>query len=77
MENEEKKGKTTGAKNLSKWTMCFASVWIAVLTVMKGLKLIDLSITDIVASAGFMCVVWSPAYTSIFMDKIKDIKLCS
>lgn len=72
-ENADKK--TTGAKNLSKWTMLFASLWIAVLTVLKGIKVVDLNINEIVVSGGFMCIVWSPTYLSIFMDKIKEIKL--
>lgn len=75
LEETEVKKSNTGAKNLSKWTMLFASLWIAVLTVLKGIKFIDLSINEIVVSGGFMCVVWSPTYLSIFLDKIKEIKL--
>ena len=74
-ETEVTEKNTTGAKNLSKWTMFFASLWIAILTVLKGMKIIDLSINEIIISGGFMCIMWSPTYLSIFLDKIKEIKL--
>lgn len=74
MENEEvKEKKTIGAKVLSKLSMVFSSVWIAVLTILVGMKIIDLSINDIVISGVAITGVWTPTFISIITDKLKGI----
>jgi len=72
---DEKEKNTTGAKNLSKFAMAFSGLWIAILTVCKGIGFIDLSMNDICLSGVVIVAVWTPTYFSIILDKIKDIKL--
>lgn len=61
-----------GAKILSKAAMIFSSVWIAVLTILKGLGKIDLDIGTIIGSGVAITAVWTPTFVSIVTDKIKD-----
>ena len=80
MESEEivedkEKVKVTGAKSLSKWTMFFAGIWVAVLTILKSLHILDISEKDIILSGISICSIWTPAYFSIWLDKIKEIRL--
>ena len=63
--------KGIGAKILSKVAMIFSSAWIAVLTLMKGFKKIDLDIDDIIYSGVAITAVWTPTFISIITDKIK------
>lgn len=72
---EEKEKNPTGAKNLSKFAMAFSGLWIAGLTIFKGLGAIDLTMNDICLSGIVIVGVWTPTYFSIILDKIKDIKL--
>lgn len=72
---DETQKKPFGAKNISKYSMIFAGVWIAVLTILKGAGKIGLSMSDIIYSGIAIAAVWTPTYFSIFLDKIKDIKL--
>lgn len=65
----------TGAKFLSKIAMVFAGLWFAVMTILKGLHIIDLEITEIITSGVAVVVVWTPTYLSVYLDKLKDIKL--
>lgn len=62
------------AKSVSKATMLLASVWIAVLTLMKGLGKIDLSVRDIVVAALVIVSLWCPTYVSVYLDKWKELK---
>lgn len=62
------------AKNMSKAAMAFSSIWIAVLTILKGLKIIDLDIWEVSISGLAICAPWSPTYVSTWLDKIKDIR---
>ena len=71
----QKTSKKLGAKLLSKIAMIFAGIWIASLTIIKGFGKIELSITDIIYSGVAIAAVWTPTYFSIFLDKVKDIKL--
>lgn len=59
-----------GAKILSKSTMIFSSVWIAVLTLLKGYGKINLTISEIVVSGVVITAVWTPTFVSIITDKI-------
>lgn len=61
-----------GAKLLSKSAMIVSSVWIAVLTIMKGYGKINLSIEEIIISGAAITAVWTPTFISIITDKIKE-----
>lgn len=64
--------KGLGAKILSKGAMIFSSVWIAALTILKGLDKINLTINEIVISGVVITAVWTPTFISIITDKIKE-----
>lgn len=64
--------KKIGAKVLSKIAMIFSSIWIAVLTILKGLDKINLTISEIVVSGVVITAVWTPTFISIITDKIKE-----
>lgn len=55
-------------------SMIIAGVWIAVLTILKGLSIMKLDMGDIIGSGISIAAVFSPVYFSIFLDKIKDIR---
>lgn len=61
-----------GAKLLSKGAMIVSSLWIAVLTLMKGYGKINLSIEEIIISGAAITAVWTPTFISIITDKIKE-----
>lgn len=61
-----------GAKILSKAAMVFSSVWIASLTILKGLGKIDLDIATIIGSGVAITAVWTPTFVSIVTDKISQ-----
>ena len=52
--------------------MIFSSVWIAALTILKGLDKINLTINEIVISGVVITAVWTPTFISIITDKIKE-----
>lgn len=60
------------AKILSKGAMIFSSLWIAVLTILKGLDKINLTINEIIVSGVVITAVWTPTFISIIADKIKE-----
>ena len=64
--------KKIGAKVLSKGAMIFSSLLIAVLTILKGLDKINLTINEIVISGVVITAVWTPTFISIITDKIKE-----
>ena len=64
--------KNIGAKILSKGAMIFSSLWIAILTIFKGMGKISLSINEIVVSGVMITAVWIPTFVSIIIDKIKN-----
>lgn len=64
--------KKIGAKVLSKGAMIFSSLWIATLTILKGLDKINLTINEIVISGVVITAVWTPTFISIITDKIKE-----
>jgi hypothetical protein len=63
-----------GAKNCSKVAMIFSSLWIGTLTILKGLKVIDLEMDAIISSGVAITAVWTPTFISIITDKIKGAK---
>lgn len=74
---EEKKPvtkKKLGAKQLSKLAMIFSAIWIAVLTIFKGLGVIKLEINDIIYSGLAITAVWCPTFVSVYFDKIKIMR---
>lgn len=64
--------KSIGAKVLSKGAMIFSSLWIAVLTLLKGFGKINLDIDSIIYSGVAITAVWTPTFISIITDKIKE-----
>ena len=62
------------AKGCSKGAMLFSSAWVAILTILRGLRIVELEITDIIYSGIAIVAVWSPTYLSIWLDKIKAIR---
>jgi hypothetical protein len=68
-------GKKTGAKQYSLFAQIFSGLWIAVHTILKGLGITHLEMSDIVYSGIAIAAIFMPVYFSIFLDKIKDIKL--
>jgi hypothetical protein len=72
LENQEKK---IGAKQYSLFAQIFSGLWIAVHTVLKGMGIVKLEMTDIVYSGVAIAAIFMPVYFSIFLDKVKDIRL--
>jgi hypothetical protein len=74
-EKELQEVKKIGAKQYSLFAQIFSGLWIAVLTILKGLKIINLELGDIIYSGVAVAAIFSPVYFSIFLDKIKEIRL--
>jgi hypothetical protein len=74
-ELEIRKEKKRGAKQYSLLAQIFSGLWIAVHTILKGLGITKLEMSDIVYSGVAIAAIFMPVYFSIFLDKIKDIKL--
>jgi hypothetical protein len=68
------KGLIPGGKPVSKAAQIFAALWIAALTVCKGLGLVRLGIDEIVYSGIALAAIFVPVYFSIWLDKIHDIR---
>jgi hypothetical protein len=73
LENQEEKKR--GAKQYSLFAQIFSGLWIAAHTILKGLGITKLEMSDIVYSGVAIAAIFMPVYFSIFLDKIKDIKL--
>jgi hypothetical protein len=71
----EPEAKKTGAKQYSLFAQIFSGVWIAVLTILKGLRIITLETQDIIYTGVAIAAIFSPVYFSIFLDKIREIRL--
>jgi hypothetical protein len=67
--------KKMGAKQYSLFAQIFSGLWIVILTILKGLKIINLELEDIIYSGIAVAAIFSPVYFSIFLDKIKEIRL--
>lgn len=52
--------------------MIFSSLWIAVLTVLKGFGKIELSENEIITSGVAITAVWTPTFISVVTDKIVE-----
>jgi hypothetical protein len=72
---QEKEEKKPGAKQYSLFAQIFSGLWIAVHTILKGIGITHLDMSDIVYSGIAIAAIFMPVYFSIFLDKIKDIRL--
>lgn len=83
LEEEKKEKKKIKAKDVSKWSMIVASLWISVLSLVKAFwtlfapeySTFGLEMTEILASGIVLAAVFTPVYISIILDKVKDIKI--
>jgi hypothetical protein len=64
-----------GSKQYSLAAQIISGVWIAVHTILKGCGLSKLEMSDIIYSGIAIAAIFMPVYFSIFLDKIKDIRL--
>ncbi len=71
-QEKKKKGK---AKKTSLFAQIFAAIWMISLTLCKGFNLISLEVSEIIYSGIGIAGIFMPVYFSIWMEKIKDIKL--
>ena len=71
----EAEKKKAGAKQYSLFAQIFASVWIIVLTLCKGFGIVSLETNDIIYSGIAIAGIFMPVYFSIWLEKIRDIKL--
>jgi hypothetical protein len=62
------------AKTASKMAQVFAGLWIVVLTILKGLGIIQLGVDEIIYTGVSIAAIFMPVYFSIWLDKIKDIR---
>jgi hypothetical protein len=69
--------KKKGAKEYSLFAQIFAAVWVAALTILKGMNIIALDTVDIIYTAIAIVGIFSPVYISIFLEKIRDIRFGS
>jgi hypothetical protein len=76
-EQIEPQAATKKAREISKWAMVTAALWIGVLSLVKGFWPLfaagefSLSMQDIILSGLAVAGVFSPVFLSIFIDKIK------
>ena len=64
-----------GAKDYSLLAMVVSAVWILTMTVLKGLNIMNLEMSDILASGFSIVGMFVPVFTSIIIDKIKEMKI--
>ena len=74
-ELEKQEDKKPGAKQYSLFAQVFSGAWIAVLTILKGLAILTLETQDIIYTGIAIAAIFSPVYFSIFLDKIREIRL--
>ena len=73
--------KTVSAREISKWSMTIAALWIASLSILRALwgllseSTFGLDMGDIILSGLSIAAAFSPVYFSIILDKVKEIKL--
>jgi ABC-type nickel/cobalt efflux system permease component RcnA len=61
------------AKQSSLLAQVTAALWVAAMSVLKGLGKINMEMTDIILSGGAIAAVFSPVFVSIWREKIWDI----
>lgn len=57
------------AKGLSRGAMVFATIWVIIMSILSGAKIIELNVKDIILVGIVVVVIWSPVYMSIWIDK--------
>jgi hypothetical protein len=62
------------AKQSSLLAQIVAALWVAALSVLKGLGKIQMDMMDIILSGGAIAAVFCPVFVSIWLEKIRDIK---
>jgi hypothetical protein len=62
------------AKHTDLVTKIFAALWIITLMILKGLKIIDLEMIDIVGSGAAITAIFAPVWISLWLDKIAVIR---
>lgn len=74
--------KTASAKEISKWSMAVAALWIILMCLLRGFWSLlslrgefGLDVGEIVYSGIALAAVFSPVYLSILLEKIRDMKL--
>jgi hypothetical protein len=73
--------KQRGAKDVSFASMVIAGIWIAAMSLLKAFWHIiseaefGLSMMEILLSGIALAAIFTPVYFSIFLDKIRDIKI--
>lgn len=76
MADEKEEQQKKGAKDYSLFSMIIAGLWIGILSVLKGVGVIHLEIKEEIIPSGIAIAgVFSPVYFSIFLDKIRNIKV--
>jgi hypothetical protein len=75
LDQQTQEEKRIGAKQYSLFAQIFSGLWIAVHTILKGFGITRLEMSDIVYSGIAIAAIFMPVYFSIFLDKIKDIKI--
>ena len=72
---------TVSAREISKWSMVVAALWIGILSIVKavwplfsGGAQFGLEMNEIILSGLALAAVFTPVYFSIFLEKIRDIK---
>ncbi|MDR1933935.1 MAG: hypothetical protein LBQ57_14070 [Spirochaetales bacterium] len=66
--------KPAGAKEVSLAAQIASALWIAVHTVLKGIGIMNLEMSDIIYSGISIAAIFMPVYFSIWLEKIKDIR---
>lgn len=73
--------KSASAKEISKWSMVVACLWIGLLTLAKALwgfvskRAFGLEVSEIILSGLALAAVFSPVYFSIILDKVRDMRI--
>ena len=71
---------TISAKEISKWSMIVACLWIGLLTLAKALwgfvsdRPFGLEVNEIIMTGLALAAVFSPVYFSIILDKVREIR---
>jgi len=74
--------KTVSAREVSKWSMVVAALWIAILSMLKAFwsvisgpnSIFGLDMNEIIYSGLALAAVFSPIYMSIMLDKLKELR---
>jgi hypothetical protein len=62
------------AKKSSFLAQVVAALWVAVMSILKGMGKINMEMMDIILSGGAIAAVFCPVFVSIWLEKIRDIK---